>query len=635
MGICDSTSKREQNANANSNNAKSEISNNINEIKSNNSASPMQNNTPNVEKEEAQMSRKLNPQSTENEQNNYYLVCPNCNAHSPYIKKIDFNNNNFTVSFKCVCFANPGEIAQKNLSDLLSTAKPSNICVHHNQKLTKVCTHCELPVCGKCQEGAHFNHAFQEMQAYNKDEAARMLENIELKEKLFNKQLMDDAQKMENGFDDAIKRLNEEKETYKNQMQQIKNGNQKTFDFLKTLYSRGTNDANNPNGSQECSQNLMCSTDVLLQNHLNNFAIQEQQQNNILNSNVDDILKQYPKEPKNLQLKIDYGFNSSNVPKTNFDSNQNPSPYGAESNAQNTVKSIREFSDEQPLPLYVCKTTLKGHADKIVSITVLQTGELATGSYDNTIKIWNLYLNKCVKTINESGYVLSLLEFETCKLLSGTSANNIRIWDLNSPFGEPLFNFEGHQLWINCLVRCDQRYFASGSNDATIKVWDYYNKTCIRTLKGHVDCVLALAAISGSRLCSGSADLTIRIWDWMNNQCLSICRGHDKWVKCVFEMSNGTIISGSDDKTIKLWRGEKCLGTLEGHTHSIRSFCQINNDIFVSGSFDRTIKLWDINSLKCLQTLTGHKSNVIAVICIGNGEIASCSNDKTIKIWGP
>ena len=213
---------------------------------------------------------------------------------------------------------------------------------------------------------------------------------------------------------------------------------------------------------------------------------------------------------------------------------------------------------------------------------------------------------------------------------------------------EFIYRFIGHTLWVNCLTKINNNYFAIVSNDTTIKIWDYFNKKCIKTLEGHDDCILSIVLLKEKNyLCSGAADLNIRIWNWEKNKCLYILKGHEKWVKCILELDNGIIISGSDDKTIKIWKDYINIKTLEEHKNSIRSLCQINENFFASGSFDFSIKIWDINTWECIQTLVGHESNIICVISLNNNNqksktlnymkqsllIASCSNDKTIKIW--
>jgi WD40 repeat protein len=292
-----------------------------------------------------------------------------------------------------------------------------------------------------------------------------------------------------------------------------------------------------------------------------------------INSNVDEILTQLNKE-KTLILKYDIGFQNNNL--SSIDSSKN----------ENFLKNKKEERNK-----FSCFKTLMGHTNKIVSLIELESGKLVSGSYDNTIRIWDINdKSGNEQVINESERILSLLEFEKNKILSGTGDNSINLWDLENP-EEVIFSFKGHELWVNALVKCDSNFFASASNDSKIKIWDYFKRECVSTLKGHVDCILSLILLKNKNLCSGSADLTIRIWDWGLGECVSILKGHTRWVKCVLELDNGILVTGSDDKTIKLWKNEVNFKTLEEHAHSVRTFCQINERLFASGSFNYTIKI--------------------------------------------
>ena len=272
---------------------------------------------------------------------------------------------------------------------------------------------------------------------------------------------------------------------------------------------------------------------------------------------------------------------------------------------------------------FQCIKTFEAHNDKIVALIELSSHNVASGSYDSTIKIWDINTQQCIQTIQETGNVLCLLEFEPNMLLSGTDENNIKLWNIDNP-NTPLNTFEGHLLWVNCLVKCNENYFASGSNDSDIRIWSWGDQNCLNVLKGHTNCVLTMILLQDGNLCSGSADLSLKIWDWANGDCIKTLTGHTKWVKCVYQLSNGYIISGSDDRTIKVWNDDNCIKDLIGHQKSVRSFCQVSNDLFASASFDKTIKIWNISNLTLNQTLEGHQANVISLLCHSSGYLISC-----------
>ena len=290
-------------------------------------------------------------------------------------------------------------------------------------------------------------------------------------------------------------------------------------------------------------------------------------------------------------------------------------------------KELKKFDVEK----YYLKGTLKEHNDKISCLILLQSGFIATGSFDTTIRIWDLEKSSCVKKIQDLGDVLALLEFEPGKLISASNSSTILLWDINSNNNEHIGFFSDYEL-VNCLVKFDDKYFASPSNGPYIIIWDYYLKVPIRKVNLHKDYISALIKLNENNLCAGSHDKLIIIWDWKKEQIIKELSGHNGKVTCLCQMDDDILLSGSCDKTIKVWKNYKCIETIKIDTDSIRVLLKINNDYFAGNSSGEII-IWDMNNFSISDKFKGHNLVVTGLIKNKNNELVSCSDDTTIKIW--
>ena len=75
-----------------------------------------------------------------------------------------------------------------------------------------------------------------------------------------------------------------------------------------------------------------------------------------------------------------------------------------------------------------------------------------------------------------------------------------------------LHTFSGHTRSVRTLCQINDYFFASGSFDKTIKIWDIYNYHCIHTICAHKDLILIMIKMNSGEIISCSNDHEIKLW---------------------------------------------------------------------------------------------------------------------------
>jgi WD40 repeat protein len=90
--------------------------------------------------------------------------------------------------------------------------------------------------------------------------------------------------------------------------------------------------------------------------------------------------------------------------------------------------------------------------------------------------------------------------------------------------GECIRTFEGHTKVVTCVavLRSDERtLIATGSDDASIRIWDMGTGKCLRTLEGHLSYVWSLAALPDGTLASGA--FNVKLWQPGTGGWVCVC----------------------------------------------------------------------------------------------------------------
>ncbi|KAI0077105.1 WD40 repeat-like protein [Panus rudis PR-1116 ss-1] len=134
-------------------------------------------------------------------------------------------------------------------------------------------------------------------------------------------------------------------------------------------------------------------------------------------------------------------------------------------------------------------------------------------------------------------------------LVSGSYDCTVRIWDIIT--GNCKWVLVGHTQKVYSVVLDIHRNIAcSGSMDGTVRVWNLSTGECQHTLSGHTSLV-GLLGLSPSYLVSAAADSTLRVWDPDTGELRHTLAAHNGAITC-FQHDEFKVLSGSDG-TLKMW----------------------------------------------------------------------------------
>ena len=228
-------------------------------------------------------------------------------------------------------------------------------------------------------------------------------------------------------------------------------------------------------------------------------------------------------------------------------------------------------------------------------------------------------------------------------LASGSGDNTIRIWSIETH--ETLSVLNGHTEVVSTLAWSPNgEFLASGSADRTIRIWSVELGECTHALTGHDDFIRAVEwQREGSTVLSGSEDETIRFWDAATGNCLRSKRSRNGWVLNLKRSPDGNWTAAAyGDGTIRILneKGETH-ASLTGHTEWVDSVSwRPDSKILASGSGDKTIRIWDLDSptgrwnRKTRAVFEAHTARLRCVSFSFDGcLLASKADDDTVKIW--
>jgi transcription initiation factor TFIID subunit 5 len=212
------------------------------------------------------------------------------------------------------------------------------------------------------------------------------------------------------------------------------------------------------------------------------------------------------------------------------------------------------------------KFTLYGHQSAVYSISISPDNQyLISGSYDSTIRLWNLHTKTC--------------------------------------FGV----YKGHFCPILCVKFSPiTHYFASGACDKTARLWSINTAGALRIFVGHLsDVELVDFHPNGLYLITSANDKTIRMWILKTGECCRIFVNYslvNSYIDCMCFSNSGKLLAVGVDKGIIIYdlvkMGDPVSIVTNLTNKSITSISFDNDDnVIVCCTEDYKVNFYDIDSI--------------------------------------
>ena len=285
---------------------------------------------------------------------------------------------------------------------------------------------------------------------------------------------------------------------------------------------------------------------------------------------------------------------------------------------------------------------------------------IAVGKYQ-WIEVWDIETQRLIHTYEPHASAVRCLTFsrdgKTLFAGGGLAAQSgeLRIWDVASE--ELLNTLEIHADTIESIaISPDETKLLTASMDEYSAILNIAQEAEVGNetttwLSQHVGRVLcALYHPDGTYFATGSEDKTIKVWHPENHTVLVNFDGNDDAVySLAYAAGDELIVSGSADNTIRSWRvtvggtsgPEAYTGALireynghQGPVYSVDCGMWNNQEIIASGSADTSVIIWNLRSGNRRRTFGESIDAVYAVQLSPNGRlVAAGGRDGVVRIW--
>ena len=266
------------------------------------------------------------------------------------------------------------------------------------------------------------------------------------------------------------------------------------------------------------------------------------------------------------------------------------------------------------------------HGDSIQSVVFSPTNHslVASGSDDNTIKLWNIDSNTATTLTGHTEKVNSVAFSPNGQTLaSGSNDVTVKLWNVSQgtliTSFIPILDDEGVASVVNSVAFSPDGNTFATAGYKSVRLWNVSDQTEAATLE-HADWVHEVVFSKDGKLLAAVDGRQIKIWDVDDKTVNTTLQADANWVGAIaFSPNSSTFAAGGSEGQITLWSvsGWTVLGRISA-SHSVSDLAFSPNGATLASAGDG-VELWSVSSGRKTSSFTEHNGWVMEVAFSSDG----------------